>query len=296
MRSTVLALATAVALLVAAPGASSQPAPPPPPSDDELAAGRTAVSEQAAELGRLSLLVADLDARADEARAALQGRREEAFVRLTAADDAAAEAVDAAQRVTDARVAVGASGSAVDAAQGRLDAFVTATYQQTVDLGPLALLTESATPEELVARAEFGDAVAREQARAIDALGRAFVEQVNAESLLRAAADEARTRSAEADQARIAADEAVEEARTAVGEQEARLRELDAELAAVQVQLDAVRAVDERLRGQRATYETYREQAARAAEEERIRAARAAAADPPADTTAGPPAAVDLGP
>lgn len=98
--------------------------------------------EQAAELGRLSLLVADLDRRAGEARTALQDRREQAFARLTEAQEAAASAAAAADRVTAARVATGAAGSAIEEAQQRLDGFVAATYQQTIDLGPLGLLTD----------------------------------------------------------------------------------------------------------------------------------------------------------
>jgi hypothetical protein len=293
VRTVLVAVATTAALLLTAPGAWAQPVPPPNPSDQELDAGRGAVVEQAAELGRLSLLVADLDRRAGEARAALQVRREQAFTALTGAQEAASAATAAADRATEARVVTGAAGSVVDDAQERLDEFVTATYQQTLDLGPLGLLTDSATPEDLVARAEFGDLVAREQARAIDSLSRAFVEQVNAESVLRAAADEARTLSEEAERARVAADAAVEEASAAVDEEEAGLLRLDAERAEVEAQLQAVRATDERLRGQRAEYESYRERAAREAEEERQRAARAASAG---DSAAGPPRAADLGP
>ncbi len=290
MRTMLVAMATIAALLLTVPGAWAQPVPPPNPSDQELDAGRAAVVEQAAELGRLSLLVADLDRRAGEARAALQDRREQAF---TGAQEAAAAGTDAADRATAARVVTGAAGSAVDDAQERLDEFVTATYQQTLDLGPLGLLAGSASPEYLVARAEFGDLVAREQARAVDAMGRAFVEQVNAESVLRAAADEARTLSEEAEQARVAADVAVEEARAALDEEEAELLRLDAERAGVEAQLRAVRAADDRLRGQRTEYESYQERAARATEEERQRAARAASAG---DSAPGPSRAADLGP
>lgn len=293
MRTVLVAVSAAAALLLTAPGAWAQPEPPPNPSDQELAAGREAVVEQAAELGRLSLIVADLDRRAGEARAALQDRREQAFARLTEAQEAAAGAAAAADRVEGARIATGAAGSAIEEAQQRLDVFVAAAYQQTIDLGPLGLLTDSATPEDLIARAEFGNVVATEQARAMDALGRAFVEEVNAESTLRAAAEEARVFSEEAERARVAAEAAVDGARAAVGEEESRLRELDAERAAVDAELQRVQTADQRLRGQRAEYQSYRERADRAVEQERQRAAQAAAAG---DTAAGPPRAADLGP
>lgn len=295
MRTVLLAL-TAVACLFLAPAAAvAQPAPPPNPSDDALDASRSAVVERAAELGRLSGLVAELDGRAAEARAVLQERREVAFERLTALQVAEEASDVAADRAADAGVATTAAGSAVDQARQRLDEAAFATYQQTLDLGPLGLLTGAQTPDELVARAEFGDLIARELARAIDAVQRTHIDQVNAESLARAAAQEARERCEAAEQARAVADTAVEDAAAAVVDQETRLEQLDAERAGIEAQLASLTAADQGLRQQRVAYETYQQRAARAAEEERLRAERAAAA---ADTDAsrGSAPAAALGP
>lgn len=278
MRMALLAVATVVGLLVAAPAAVAQPAPPPNPSDDDLAASRTAVIERAAELGRLSRVVADLDARAAEARGALQERREVAFEALSvlqAAEDAADAAAD---RAAEARISTDAAGVAVEEAGKRLDEAAAATYQQMLDLGPLGLLTGAQTPEELIARAEFGDVIARELQRIVDAARRAQIDQVNAESLARAAVEETRERREAAEHARVVADAAVADAGAAVAEQETRLRELDVERAGVEAQLTVLSATDQLLRDQRVAYETYQERAARAAEEERRRAERAAAA------------------
>lgn len=293
--STALLAVTAVAgLLFPAPAAMAQPAPP-NPSDDELGASRTAVVERAAELGRLSGLVAVLDGRAAEARATLQQQREVAFESLRALQ-AAEDAVDAAtDRAAAARIASTAAGFAVEEAGQRLDAAAVATYQQTLDLGPLGLLTGAQTPDELVARAEFGDIVARELTRAADSAQRAQIDQVNAESLVRAAVEETRERRDVAEQARAVAKSAVAAAGAALAEHEGRLRELDAERAGVEAQLSELAAVDQQLRDRRVAYESYRERTARAAEEERRRAERAAAA---ADTGAGrePELASALGP
>ena len=285
MRTALLAVATVIGLLLAAPAAVAQPVPPPNPSDDALADSRAAIVERAAELGRLSGVVADLDARAAEARTALQEQREVAFEALSALQAAESAADAAADRAADARIATDAAGVAVQAVGERLDEAAVATYQQTLDLGPLGLLTGADTPEDLVARAEFGDIFARELQRVVDSAQRAQIDQVNAESLARAAVEETRERREAAEQARVVAEAAVADAGAAVADQEARLRELDVERAEVETQVAALAATDQRLRDQRSAYETYRERVARAAEEERRRAERAAAS---ADTDVSP--------
>ena len=295
MRRAILAAAAVFAAVVLAPPAVAQPAPPPNPSDQDLAASRDAVVSRSTELGRLSGLVADLDRRAADARAVLADRREEAFQRLTEWQ-AAQDAAESARRSAEAaRVTTTAAGTAVDGAQRRLDDFAAATYLGSLDLGPLGLLSGSSSPEELVARAEFGAVVGQEQTRAIDGLQRAFVDRVNAQSTARAAVDEARAGRDRAEQARVAADAAAEQAQNGVDEQQARLDELDVQRAAVQTQVDALRAGDQRLQEQRMAYESYRQRAAREAEEERRRAERAlSAAD--ASPGTGRAAAAALGP
>ncbi|GAA2565830.1 hypothetical protein [Pseudonocardia hydrocarbonoxydans] len=295
MRMISVTVSVVVGLLLAASTAAAQPAPPPNPSDDALDASRAAVVERAAELGRLSGLAAELDGRAATARAVLQDRREVAFERLTALQAAEVAADAAAERAADAGVATTAARNAVDQARLRLDQAAAATYQQTLDLGPLGLLTGAQTPEELVARAEFGNLVAGELARIIDAVQRAHIGQVNAESLARAAADEAEAAGAAAEQARAVADAAVADASAAVADQEAELGRLDAERAGIEAQLASLTVADQRLREQRGAYLSYQERAARAAEEERRRAERAAAStDTDAGSSSGPAAA--LGP
>jgi hypothetical protein len=274
-------LAALLALLATASPAMAQPPPPPNPSDQELDASQDAVVTRAAELGRLSGVVAELDRQAAEVRTALADQREAAFQRLLelrAADEAAAEA---ASRVEGARVETAAAASAIDWAQGRLDEFATSTYQQNLDLGPLGLLTSATSPADLVARAELTDLVAQEQLRALDALLRANTARVNAESTARAAEEDARARQEAAEQARVAADGAVAATAAAVADHEARLRELDDRRAGVEAELAAVRTADQGLREQRESYDVYQRRAAEQAEEERRRAAQAAAADPP---------------
>lgn len=295
MRTILVTLSTVTGLLLAASVAAAQPAPPPNPSDDALDASRSAVVERAAELGRLSGVAAELDGQAAEARAVLQGRREAAFERLTASQAAEEAAAAAADRAADAEVATTAARGAVEQARLRLDQAAAATYQQTLELGPLGLLTGAQTPADLIARAEFGDLIGRELARTIDAVQRAHIDQVNAGSLARAAVQEAEEASAAAEQARVLADAAVQDAVAAVADQETQLERLDAQRAGVEAQLASFTATDQRLREQRGAYQSYQQRAAQAAEEERRRAERAAlSTDTDAGSSTGPAAA--LGP
>ena len=256
--STVLALALGAVPAVA----SAQPAPPPNPSDDALARSRAAVSQRAGEVGRLSTRLADLDSQVDDLQAELAAQRETAEAALIDMQSAQDAAAAAARRAADARIETEAATSAIDQARNRLDDFVTATYQQQLDSGPLALLTEATSPEDLVSRAEFNDAIARTQLTAQDALERARVDKANADSAARAALDEAHAREAEAVAAKTTADQAVAVADAAARAQAAQLAAVAAQRADVQRQLDAATADDAGLRAQRARFDAWQRQIA----------------------------------
>lgn len=278
MRAVVPLMLVAV-LAGSTPASAQPPVPPPNPSDQDLQSSRDAVAARAAEVGRLTKRVVELDQQAAVVEAELAERKEVAFQRLLdlqAAQDAAALA---ARRAEEAGIETTAAATAADGAQQRLDAFAAATYQQTIDLGPLGLLTEARSPDELVARAELTDLIALEQLRVLEGLRLAGVDKVNTESTARAAREEAVRRQAAAEQAKVAADGAVGAAAAAVAEQERRLRELDVLRAAVEQELDRLRVNDAGLRTQRERYVDYQRRAAVAAEEARRRAELAAAAD-----------------
>ena len=290
-----LVVALAAAGLLGAPGTGTalagpaavvaQPAPPPPnPSDDELQRSRDAVRRQAGEVGRLTTRLAELDAQAEDLAIALAAQREEAeaaLVDLQAAEAAAAEAADAA---ADARLQTDAAGRAIDDARLRLDEFVAATYVDGLDAGPLGLLTSAQTPDELVARAEFTDLLAREQLAAQAGLERARVARANADSTARALLIEAEERAAEAEVAKDAADVALAAADAAAREQAELLAVVRTEQDAVRGQLDALEAADSGLRDQRARFDEWQriiaeqERARQRAEREAARAREAAVA------------------
>jgi cell wall-associated NlpC family hydrolase len=261
------------------PAFAQQPTPPPNPSDDDLQRSQATVRDRAAEVARLTSRLTELDGRTDDLQAALAAQRESAeaaLVDLQAAQDAAAAA---ARRAEEARIETTAASIAIEEARARLDEFLTATYQQGLDTGPLGLLTESTSPEDLIARAEWGDLIARTQQQVQDGLERARVDKANADSAARAALDEARVRQNEAETAKAAADAAFAAAEAAARVQAEQLAAVAAERADVQRRLDAAASADAGLRAQRQRFAEWQrrmaeQQAARERAERDAAAAR----------------------
>ena len=276
-RTAVLGALVVGALLVGATTAGAAPPPPTDPGDAALARARAAVTARAAEVGKLSGQLADLDARADDLQIELAGRREDAEAALDDLTTAQAAAAEAAQKAADARVATDAAGTAVDDARARLDAFVTANYQEGLDTGPFGLLTGAQNPGDLVARAEFTDIVTRSEIAARDGLERARVARANADSQARAARAEAQARESAAAAAKQTSDAAVAAADAAAQSNAQQLADVATQRSAVQARLDAAEAQDATLRAQRDRFRAWQAQMAaeRAARE---RAARDGAA------------------
>jgi cell wall-associated NlpC family hydrolase len=260
------------------PSAALAAPPPTDPGDEALARSRAAVTARAAEVGRLTGRLAELDARTDDLQADLAARREDAAAALEELRSAQAAAAEAARRADDARKATDAAGAAVDDARARLDVFVAATYQEGLDTGPFGLLTAAQNPADLVARAEFTEMVARSQLTAQDGLERARVARANAESTARAARAEAVAREAGAATAKRTSDTAFAAADTAARDHARVLADLAAERATVQAQLDAAEAQDAGLRAQRERFRTWQRQMA-AEQAAREEAARREASD-----------------
>lgn len=262
------AAATVVVPTAAVPTAAvlpAQPPPPPPPNpgDDELERSRQSVQDRAAEVGRLTARLAELDAQAEQLQMEVAGRNEEALAARDTADAAGREAETAAARAADARAATEAAGRAVDDARTRIDAFVGDVYTHGLDLGPLGLLSRATDPQDLMDRARLTDALSEDQAAVLEQLQQARIAQANADSLARAAQEEVDRRRADAEQASAAADAAVDEAVAAADAQQTRLDAVHAERTDVQSRLDAAENADAGLRAQRQRYEAWRAEQAR---------------------------------
>jgi len=280
-RTLVLALLVALvggALTSGTGTALAQPAPPPNPSDDDLRRSREAVDARGGEVARLTATLAELDSRTDELQAALAAQRETAeaaLVDLQIAQDAAAAAK---KRAEAARIETQAATVAIDQARARLDEIVSTTYLQGLDTGPLGLLTEATSPEDLLARAEYTDLVARTQLQAQEGLERARVDKANADSAARAALDAAKEAEADAEAAKVVADRALAAAQAAARAQAEQLAQVAAQRAGVQRQLAAAQAADAGLRAQRQRFDEWQRRMAeeRAARERADRDAAAA--------------------
>lgn len=274
-----LVLALVVGTLIAGGGVSSaDPAPPPPspappnPSDQQLDQSKNDMSSAAAQVGMLTNQLAAAQAKADELGGKLEIRQEaanKALVDLQTAQDAAEAA---AARVQATHAETEAATAAIEQAHARLDQFIAVVYEQGVDTGSLGLLAQAVTPDDVVERAELRESVAREQQDAMDSMRRAQIAKVNADSLARAARDEARAKRATAVGAKLTADGAVSTARAAVAAGMAQMRQVDQQRADIEHQLDVLTAKDSTLRAQRQQYLDYQAQVAAAA-----RAAQAAA-------------------
>lgn len=250
--------------------------PPTNPGDAELDRSRDQVTAQAGEVATLTTALAELDARTEELQIELAVRREDAEAALVVLETAQEEARAATRRAEDSRIEIEAADGAVEAARTRLDDFLTATYQEGLDAGPLGLLAAATSPEELIARAEFTDVILREQTAAQDGLERARVDKANADSRARAARDESTEREQDAAAARILADDAFAEADGAAREQTDLVAGMDAERAGVQQRLDELTAADVGLREQRDRFLEWEQEQART-QAEQDQAAQAAA-------------------
>ena len=296
MRRTVLLAALVVGALLAGTSPALAAPPPTDPGDGALNRSRAQVGARAAEVGQLTARLADLDARTDDLQADLAARREDAAAALDDLAAAQTAAAEAARRAEEARVATDAAGAAVDDARARMDAFVSATYQQGLDTGPFGLLTGAQDPADLVARAEYSDIVARSELAARDGLERARVARANAESAAGAARADADARQSAAAAAKQTSDDALAAADAAAQDHVRALADLGAQRAAVQAQLDAAEARDSVLHAQRDRFRAWQRQLAaeRAAREEAARrdaAERLARLDrPPAAPGIRPPA------
>lgn len=288
LRRAAVAVLAAALLLAGAPAAVAEPptpTPPPNPTDGQLSTSRDAVGARAADVGRLTAQLAELDERTDDVAAALAARREDAeaaLVDLAVARDAAAVAT---RRAALARAETDAATAAIDAARTKLDEVLAAVYEQGPDLGPLGLLASATGPEDLVDRAAYSSLIAEQQRSVQESLEKARIVKANADAAARAALDEARSRQAAAVAAKVTADGALAVADAAARAQTRQLAAIAAERATVQATLDAAVSADAGLREQRARFTKWQaDQAAAQAAAERAEAdaasKRVAAAGP----------------
>ncbi|MDD7918452.1 NlpC/P60 family protein [Actinomycetospora callitridis] len=257
-RLVLVAVVTGVLVPALVPAAHAGPGTPPttpPPSasappDDPAGEAGSLVAQIVAARTALDALTADL------------GQRQELANRALADDTAArARADETRLAAEESRRGADAAAAAAERARADADAWITAWFQQADVLGPLSVLSGSAGPEDVAARAHLRDAVTADQRAALDGAEHARIEAANADSRARAARIEADEAAARAAQARTAADGEVTRVRTDSEAQQARLRELTAERDAAGSRLRELEDADPDLAAQRERAEAFDEAA-----------------------------------
>lgn len=261
----VATLAAGSGVASAAPTPPPTPAPPPNPSEQQLDQSKKDVAGASAQAGKLTGQLTQVQAKADELGAKLEDRQEEAKEALDAQQTAESAAQAAARRVLTTRTETEAASAAIEEAHRKLDEFITAAYLQGVDAGSLGLLIEASGPDDLVRRAELTEALATDQRAALDSLQRARVAKANADSLARAAEEQARETAAAAAAAKRQADTQVDSAEDAVEVGQVELDQVEALKADIERQLDELSTKDAGLRAQRQRYLDYQAELARQA-------------------------------
>ncbi|MGY1763537.1 M23 family metallopeptidase [Geodermatophilus sp. SYSU D00779] len=275
VRSLLVGVVAGTVVLTAAAPAGAAPTPPPPnPSDEQIGQAQSAQDAAAAEVGRISALVA-------QAQSQLEGyavQAEAAGAAYLAAEEALLEAQAEAERTA---AELQAATEAVDAAMARIAGFSRDSYMSGNTLSTAAALLDAEGPADLIERAAMLDYVSANHLDVLGQLEVARVQQANADSAARAARDKTAEAEAVAAAAKATADQQL-------AAQRAAYDEVSAQKAAYEQQLQAAEVELLRLQGARDAFQAWQQQkaaeeaaaaaAARRAEEEAAAAAAAARA------------------
>ena len=182
--------------------------------------------------------VADANQKLQDIGAAVQTRQE--GVNKAIADvQTARDAADAAkQDVDSSQRAVADANAAIAVAQQRFNTFAAATYVN----GPSASYLTAKNPDDMIATASTGQALAINSQQVMTDLQRARTEQVNRESAARAAQLKADTAVADAQRSQDDAVAAVVDAQKQFGAQQADINRLTAERDAARARFEAAKA------------------------------------------------------
>ena len=255
----------AAVVLTAALGAGAGPALADPvnPSDEQLDGAQAAQDAAAAEVARITGLVADAAARLEQ----VQFQSEAAGTAYLAAEEARQLAEAAAQQTARD---LQAAADAVTAAQARISEFSRRTYKNGSELTSEMALLDADGPAELIPKAAILDYVGDHQVDVLGHMEAASVQQAAADAAARDARDDKAAAEAAASAAKLEADRQLAAQQAALDQAAEQKAQLDQQLQDAQVALLA-------LQGERNAYQAWErqkaaEEAARREEEARVRA------------------------
>ena len=275
LRSGLVAAVLATAVLGA--GGGTALADPVNPSDEQLDGAAAAQAAAAAEVARITGLVADAEARLEQ----VQVQAEAAGTAYLAAEEARQLADAAAQQTARD---LEAAAAAVAAAQARIVDLSRDTYKNGSELTSEMALLDVDGPAELIEKAALLDYVGDHQVDVLGLMEAARVQQAAADAAARDARDAKAAAETAAEAAKVAADQQLAAQQTALEQAAAQKQQLDQQLQDAQVallELQGARNAYEEWQAQKAAEEAARreeEARARAQAEEDDRRARAAAA------------------
>ena len=247
--------------MVLGAGAGTALADPVNPSDEQLGSAQATQAAAAAEVTRITGLVADAQARLEQ----VQVQAEAAGTAYLAAEEAR-QLAEAAAEQTAADLARAAE--AVTAAQARIAEFSRRTYKNGSPLTSEMALLDVDGPAELVRKAAILDYVGDHQVDVLGLMEDARVQQAAADAAARGARDDKAAAEAAAESAKVTADQQLAAQQTALTEAAAQQQQLAQQLQDAQVRLLE-------LQGARNAYQAW--QAQKAAEEAAAREAEARA-------------------
>ncbi|WP_031937467.1 NlpC/P60 family protein [Prescottella defluvii] len=272
----VLGLSVVGALVAGTPGiAAAVPPPPPNPSDAEIESGNAQVSDGVVEVGDLINQVATANQELSRLDDEVAIRREDvnrALVDLQSARDAA-DAADG--MVAQSQQALTDAGTQIEQAQKRFTDYAVSSYTKGRNVSSLSSYFGAEGPDDVLDRAQTLRLLSGSQKAVLDNLQRARTEQANRDSAAREAKQRADAAASEAESKKAEAEQSIVAARSALEEQASRKARIEADRNAAQTQLDAARSNVAGLQGQREAYIDWDNQ--RQAEEAAAAAAAAAA-------------------
>jgi cell wall-associated NlpC family hydrolase len=264
IRTAIVTLAAALTVTLVPHDAYARPHDP---GDAAITAAQQAKNKKAADVGRLTALVAQADGDASRA----QDKAELAVERY---NKAVVDLGTATAKASAAKAQVTKSAKAVEAARAEFASFARRSYMQgsTVNSATAALL-DADSPTDLLQRADLLSYAGKRKLDAMGQLERATVKRANAESTARQLLAAQKAATARAQALKLAAAREVAAAR-------AKLAVLQTQKATLNQQLEAARIKLNGLYAERARYRAWKkaQEEAAAREAARQRALRAAAA------------------
>lgn len=264
IRAAVITMTAALAVTLAPEAASARPRDP---GDGAITAAQQDKNGKAAEVGRLTGLVAKADG--DMRRS--QDRAELAVERY---NKAAVDLDTATRKASAARAEIVRAARAVQTARADFGTFARNSYMQGSTVGSAtAALLDSNSPSDLLQRADLLTYASRRKLDAIGTLDRATVRRANSESTARLLLAAQQAATVRAETLKVEAAREVAAARGALAVLQAQKTALNAQLAAARVTLNGLYA-------ERARYRAWKraQEIAAAKEAARLRTLRAEAA------------------